>query len=64
MKHWTEEEIRLLKEIHILFFSLVDFKGKKIILLLSSIKIGDLDYKIKSGLIDKVSGMELFLFGI
>lgn len=28
------------------------------------IKIGDLDYKIKSGLIDKVSGMELFLFGI
>ena len=28
------------------------------------IKIGDLDFKIKSGLIDKVSGMELFLFGI
>ena len=28
------------------------------------IKIGDLDYKIKCGLIDKVSGMELFLFGI
>lgn len=28
------------------------------------IKIGDLDYKIKCGLIDKVSGMELFLFTI
>ena len=28
------------------------------------IKIGDLDYKIKTGQIDKVSGMELFLFGM
>ena len=26
--------------------------------------IGDLDYKIKSGQIDKVSGLELFLFQI
>ena len=34
---------KLLKEIQILFFSLTDFSGKKIIFLLSSIITGDLD---------------------